>query len=97
MEMKNYNSDSSQSDMEAPPGFLNREYDPVGFEARKQVRNSGREFNFKEKNFKSGIYLRKIKPPTPEPPKIIEEPVEVKAAEPQVDPEWRRLSLIILI
>lgn len=64
-EMRNYQSEDSESDQEAPPGFLEVAYDPIEVEARRQVRQAGRDPTFKEKNFKSGIYFRKRKAPEP--------------------------------
>ena len=59
--MENFQSEDSESDLENPPAFIEREYDPLLIEELKPVRAAGREFIFKEKYFKSGIYLTKRK------------------------------------
>ena len=59
-EHRNYLSEDSDSDKEAPPAFIQLDLDPYELEEPKAVRNAGQEVNFKEKNMKTQIkFVRK--------------------------------------
>ena len=103
---RNYISDDSVSDVEAPPAIIEKEYEPIELSERKLVRQAGRDPTFKEKHFKSKISVNYIKDPEPDvvlkpEPEIIE-PEPDKQSEPADDftekeKEWRMLTLVILV
>ena len=65
-EHRNYLSEDSDSDKEAPPAFIQLDLDPYELEERKAVRNAGQEVNFKEKNMKTEIkFVKKVESKVP--------------------------------
>lgn len=65
-EHRNYLSEDSDSDKEAPPAFIQLDLDPYELEEPKAVRNAGQEVNFKEKNMKTMItFVKKIESKVP--------------------------------